>query len=56
MLPVQALLPQVTAQVLASRQSMVPMQPEAGQVTEQGIPIGHLMLPLQGLQAEPQLN
>jgi hypothetical protein len=43
--PVQALLPQVIAQVVASRQSIPFVQPEAGQVMEQGMPVGHLMPP-----------
>ena len=41
-------------QLVESRQSIRPGQPEAGQSTEHAIPIGHLMSPGHGLHADPQ--
>jgi len=54
--PVQALFPQRTVQLVASRQSIAPGQPDAGQSMEQAWPFGHLMSPVHGLQAVPQAN
>jgi len=55
--PVHELLAQVMVQVVASRQSIAPVQPDAGQAIVHGIPLGHLIGPAHGLQPlVPQLN
>jgi hypothetical protein len=53
---VHALLPHVIVQVLASRQSMPLVQPDAGHVMAQGMPSGHLIPPVHGLHALPHVN
>jgi hypothetical protein len=54
--PVHALLPQVIVQVVASRQSIADVQPEAGHVIAHGIPSGHRIWPVHGLQVLPHVN
>ena len=43
-------------QVVASRQSIAPGHPDAGQSIAQAIPFGHLMSPAHGLHVDPQAN
>ena len=54
--PVQALSPQRTVQLLASLQSILPVQPKAGQSMEHGIPFGQTTSPGHGLHAVPHAN
>ena len=51
--PTQAPSAQRTVQLVESRQSIEPGQPDAGQSMAQAIPIGHLMSPAHGLHADP---
>ena len=50
----QALSAQLTLQLVELRQSMALVQPPAGQVILQAMPIGQVMGPVQGEQPEPQ--
>jgi hypothetical protein len=53
---VQAFSAQRTLQLLASRQSIATLHPDAGHSIEHALPLGHLMSVVQGLHAEPQAN
>jgi hypothetical protein len=50
----QALSAQLMLQLVDIRQSMALVQPPAGQVILQAIPIGQVIGPVQGEQPEPQ--
>jgi hypothetical protein len=53
---VQALSAQLTLQLVELRQSISLVQPPAGQVILQAIPIGQVIGPVQGEQPDPQVK